>query len=633
MKRFTILATLFFVILVVIAQNSYSKKKEYKFTENKQFNEVLNEKLKVDIEELLNTFRDNPELIQKFIYEQEKLQDNLIQNSYEKVITTHQNPDSELSVAINPRDSNNMIMSVMRLAQITLNPITLPIFYTKNFGEKWQVSNFAMMPPQPNSIVLGGGDPMITFDANGIAHLTWISLFAKYTGTKIDSVGTGMHYAYSTNGGETWIYDFYKGISNSTYFSSSQINLGLLEIFDDKQWFASDFNPQSPNYGKTFITFTRFNQKNTSSTINSSVIDKDFKFTKPYIDVSQSVGVSHQFTSNSFGKNGRFIITFYALREIEGKQIPGIFCTYSDNGTKFTSPKLITNFEFVNCRLISSPNVYDIPGIDNQRIYPCVYNAADNNPTSKYYGNVYVVWSSYGINKPSTTKFNVYLSRSTDNGETWIPPIELSIEPPSGPIDQFYPSITVNPDGVVIVAWYEQQDDPANSFPTDYVLTYSTDGGLTFTPPLKLTQQSTKFTTIGTKNNKFGIGEYNQIVATKHYAIPFWSDGRLNDGDLNVYAAKVPLSTSGVTVDEIYPIFDNFMEIAPNPISNILNINFSNTDSQINYSIFNIDGVLIKSGETTLNNLEIDFSKYPDGTYLINAQKGGKYKLIKFQKN
>lgn len=634
MKRFIIFAALFFISLCILSTNSNAKKKEYQFTPNPEFNNVLNEKLKVDIEELLRFIEQNPELIIQAQTEAEKFLNNQVQGSYEKKITISQNPESELSVAINPKDSNNIIMSAILLAQTSLNPMTLPIYYTKDFGESWKVSTFAMMPPKPNTFVLGGGDPMIVFDANGVAHLSWISLFIRLNGQKVDSVGTGMHYAYSTDGGETWVYDFYKGISQYSYFTNGQLNLDVLEYFDDKQWFASDLNPQSPNYGKTFITFTRFNQKSASATVLSSTLDRKKPFSDTYIDVSKSIGVAHQFTSNSFGKNGRYIITFYALREINGKKVPGIYCVYSDDGKKFTNPKLITNFEFVKSRLIESTNIYDIPGVDNSRIYPCVYNAADNNPDSKYYGNIYVVWSSFGIDKPSITKFNVFLSRSTDNGETWQPPVEISKEPIDGPIDQFYPSITVNPNGIVIVAWYEQKNDPANGYPTDYVLAYSKDGGVTFTEPIKLTQESTKFTTVGAKNNKFGIGEYNQIVATRYYAIPFWSDGRSNTGDLDIYCAKVPLEADNVSVDEIYPIFNNFMTIQPNPIVNdVLNIHFNNNNSdKISYSIFNLEGKLLIKGETNNSSLELDFSNYPKGTYLIYSQKQDQYKILKFQK-
>jgi len=123
-------------------------------------------------------------------------------------------------------------------------------------------------------------------------------------------------------------------------------------------------------------------------------------------------------------------------------------------------------------------------------------------------------------------------------------------------------------------------------------------------------------------------------VATQHYAIPFWCDGRLNNGDLNVYCAKVPLKEDNVAVDEIYPIFDNFMTIQPNPIkNNLLIVSFNNNDSQkIAYSIYNIEGKQIIKGETNSSFLEIDLSKFPDGTYFIHSQKEGQYKILKFQK-
>lgn len=633
MKRFTILANLIIIFSFISIFVAVSKEKEYKFSDNELFNNVLNEKLKVDLEELQRILIENPELILKNHPDNQKVWNNPIQGKYDQMITNNTNPESELSVAINPKDTNNLIMAVMRFAQSSFNPLTLPIYYTKDFGQTWKVSTFAALPPIQNTLVLGGGDPVIVFDANGIAHLTWISLFLKLRGTSVDSIGTGMHYAYSTNGGETWIYDYYKGVSHSAYFTSGQIDLSKVEIFDDKQWLATDLNPQSPNFGKTFLTFTRFDQKSSASIINVTSLDENKLFSKPYINVSNSTAQYHQFTSNSFGKNGRFVVTFFGLRQIGGQNVPGIFYTYSDDGKNFTTPKLISNFQFVNGRLITSENQYNIPGVDNSRIYPCIYNAADNNPNSPHYGNIYVVWSSYGIDKPSQTKFNVYLSRSTDNGLSWLPPVELSTEPQTGAIDQFYPSITVNPDGVVIVAWYEQKDDTANDYPTDYVLAFSKDGGKTFTKPIKVNQESTKFTTVGSKNSNFGIGEYNQLVATKHYALPFWSDGRLNNGDLNVYCARVPLDEDLLSVEEVFPIFDNFMEVYPNPIKNILNVKFNNENQKISYSITDLSGKTLLNSETTNQNLQLDLSGYPSGVYFLKAQKNNNIKVIKIQKD
>lgn len=75
MKRFTIFTTIFILLLMFFVSNSYSEKKEYKFSSNVLFNEVLNEKLKVDIEKLMNYIEQNPELLNQAQNEAEKFID------------------------------------------------------------------------------------------------------------------------------------------------------------------------------------------------------------------------------------------------------------------------------------------------------------------------------------------------------------------------------------------------------------------------------------------------------------------------------------------------------------------------------------------------------------------------------
>ncbi len=82
-------------------------------------------------------------------------------------------------------------------------------------------------------------------------------------------------------------------------------------------------------------------------------------------------------------------------------------------------------------------------------------------------------------------------------------------------------------------------------------MAYSTDGGKTFTNPIIASTVPSNFATIGMKNNEFGIGEYNQVISTKGYAIPVWSDGRTGTGDLNVYASFIKLGDGSTSVEKI----------------------------------------------------------------------------------
>jgi hypothetical protein len=87
--------------------------------------------------------------------------------------------------------------------------------------------------------------------------------------------------------------------------------------------------------------------------------------------------------------------------------------------------------------------------------------------------NLYVVWADGRNNQIpdpvgpfGTYNFaDILLSRSTDGGMTWSPPRAISPTPSDfkGPgRDQFNPSIAVNRDGTVAICYYDRRNDPKN---------------------------------------------------------------------------------------------------------------------------------------------------------------------------
>jgi len=100
--------------------------------------------------------------------------------------------------------------------------------------------------------------------------------------------------------------------------------------------------------------------------------------------------------------------------------------------------------------------------------------AAD--PTS---GALYVVWEDARFSQMQRDA--IALSRSTDGGQTWSPPIEVNGAPNA---QAFVPAVAVAIDGTVGVAYYDTRDDNPNdqsSFRATEWLALSTDGGQTFT--------------------------------------------------------------------------------------------------------------------------------------------------------
>lgn len=76
-----------------------------------------------------------------------------------------------------------------------------------------------------------------------------------------------------------------------------------------------------------------------------------------------------------------------------------------------------------------------------------------------------------------------------------------------------------------------------------------------------------------------------------------------------------------IIVDIFTNIYDNFhdnLKIYPNPIENLININFNNTKSKnVFYKIMSISGKEIQKGEISSHQNIIDMSEIPEGVYIL----------------
>jgi hypothetical protein len=100
-------------------------------------------------------------------------------------------------------------------------------------------------------------------------------------------------------------------------------------------------------------------------------------------------------------------------------------------------------------------------------------------------GDVYVVWQDAVSGTPA-----IYLSKSTDGGQTWSAAKKVS-DSPDG-VSAFTPSVDVSSSGAVGVTFYDFRKDTATTATalTDYWIRTSTDGGATFDPSQQVTLDS-----------------------------------------------------------------------------------------------------------------------------------------------
>jgi hypothetical protein len=105
---------------------------------------------------------------------------------------------------------------------------------------------------------------------------------------------------------------------------------------------------------------------------------------------------------------------------------------------------------------------------------------ADASPTSPYRDRLYMVWDD-----ANTGESNVWISWSGDKGKTWSARKKINDNVPStkgAPLDlRSTPTVAVNKDGVVGVAWYDRREDPTRRC-WRYYFAASLDGGETFLP-------------------------------------------------------------------------------------------------------------------------------------------------------
>lgn len=140
---------------------------------------------------------------------------------------------------------------------------------------------------------------------------------------------------------------------------------------------------------------------------------------------------------------------------------------------------------------------------------------------------------------------DVFLLRSTDGGTTWSPPLRVNDD--VTPTDQWQPSVAVAPDGTVGVAWYDRRNDPVNNALIDVYLATSRDGGQTFSANRRVTTGNWLVVPTPLAFRPGYHGDYNQIAVNGTHFIITWGDERRGNPD--AVAALVPLSDPRPAVD------------------------------------------------------------------------------------
>jgi hypothetical protein len=302
-------------------------------------------------------------------------------------VTEVNSTQSENSIFVDPNDKSIVLNS----NNSTQNPVGTLYgandFFTFDQGETW------------------GGEVYGAGENNSGDPTTSISLDGRWFVNYIDGGGNygGMGISYSDDQGQTW----------TPVFIAS--NPGSLA---DKNHMWIDNSPSSDYEGNLYVAWTDFGGSNNNDIVISRSTDAGESWS-PKVNISQAVNAGNhcQGVNISTGPNGEVYVV-WAIYDGWPQDEKAIGMARSLDGGETWEPAV---------RIID-----DIRGIRNSEVpqnmrvnaFPA---AAVDCSSGSSRGNVYVVWTNIGVPGENTgNDRDVYLIRSTDDGDSWSEPIRVN---------------------------------------------------------------------------------------------------------------------------------------------------------------------------------------------------------------
>ena len=498
--------------------------------------------------------------------------------------------ESEGFIAINPTDSNKMVLSFMEFS----TQLVFPVYFTNDGGQTWTKSAFnstdIVTQEYPNGLIGGGGDPVFAYDKTGKLYFSFIYLILDFS----SSLGYfNMYWASSTDNGLT--FQFEQGEDHFVGFGG--LNLGTGGIDDtlghgvyDRQWMAVD-NTGGPYDGRLYLS-TLFVPNDSTNRIGDGTIlmykDKDSaRFSSSQTQIS--IVPDGQFGNVAVASNGDVHVTYadYDNNRVYHRKS-------TDGGQTFGTQNLI----------------YEGFGLFGGEPIKVVHERENSAPTMVVGsdGTIHIAWADYA----NDTAFSFY-SRSTNDGSTWSTPLRMRNVLP-GFKDHFMPHVAVDKSGNPSISWYSVKPNGNSMFYN----VQSYDGGATFLAPAIVSSDSTDYSIYGQTNF---FGDYCNSVKLDCKTFTLWSDGRQSLGP-KMYVGTVDHCGS-ISVPELTPLTSTvqLQRLFPNPASAFVSLELESEEAfQSTIQIIDLNGKCLRKKNVDVGlgkqviELELDLSS---GTYIL----------------
>ena len=367
------------------------------------------------------------------------------------------------------------------------------MYYSKDGGRSWKKKEM-------KSTYGVYGDPVIISDLEGNFHFFHLS---DPTGEnwKSEELLDRIVAQRSTKGGKKW--------SKGTY-------MGFHHPKDqDKEWAVLD-----PANGKIYVTWTQFDkyhskEEGDESNILFSFSDDGGQTWADAKEINELPGDcmdDDQTTEGAVpavGPDGTVYVAWAYNEKI-----------WLDHSSDGGATWLEKDIEVAN-----QPGGwnYDVPGISRCNGLPVTVCDLSNGPNR---GTVYVLWSDQRNGEEDT---DVWITKSSDNGNTWSAPKRVNDDPPGR--HQFFGWLDVDPaTGHLYVVYYDRRNH--GGFSTEVSLAISTDGGETFSNQIISEKPFMP-------SAKAFFGDYCHVDALNGRIRPVWT--RQHANTISIWTALIDL--------------------------------------------------------------------------------------------
>jgi hypothetical protein len=446
-------------------------------------------------------------------------------------VTHETNPEharSESFVAINPKNSLQIVSASKKFLNIETYDFILATQYSTDGGQTWTESADLDLTDAKGTTFTAMTDPTMAWDDSGSVFL--VGLVGTNDPPAWNSIGLVVY--TSTDGGQTW--------------SAPQV---MHSGDDDKQWAAADnTNPASPYYGNVYVVW---DDVDTTAYPDGAVL-----FAR-----TTDNGTTWKGTGTGTTDPGSLILTGGSLPEIDVGDDGTVYVVVlsdpdiqmiisTDGGDTFpttTSPALGITSVYDAGLPVAGPGVYQFP------YFPGGNFRVITDPTVCVNGKtVLVAWTDMreGVAR-------IYYTRSTDGGQTW-PAAPLGGQPLLTPAQDsripantwhFFPQMVVDPNGVFGCVFYEFGPKPSEML-IDVILAQSFDDGVSFDYFIVTDQPWNPALDApwahGDSSETF-IGDYFGLAASERGFYPLWTDTRTT-GIQELWTDIVPAQLPAVSL-------------------------------------------------------------------------------------